>query len=241
VRPVTFGRPHRHLRVCDSTNTLARELAAAGASSGTVVTAGDQREGRGRQGRTWSAPAGKALLYSAIQRPLEERHAVLPLAVPLAVCETVEALGAGPCLVKWPNDVWIEERKVAGVLIEARPQDGWAVIGVGLNVCVEPDDFSPELRDTATSVGHGATVEEARTALDAALGRWVGADPGEILREFRRRDALAGRDLRWDGGAGRAAGVDERGNLLVLAQDDKRISLGAGEVHLVRPAEPPPS
>src|SRR3954454_24332530 len=103
---MTFGNPHRHYRSTDSTNTRARELAAAGAPHGTVVTAGEQTEGRGRQGRTWTAPPNKALLYSAIVRPLDERHLMLPLAVPLAVCEAAEELRRGiECGVKWPNDV----------------------------------------------------------------------------------------------------------------------------------------
>ena len=88
---MTFGNPHRHYRSTNSTNTRARELAAAGAPHGTVVTAGEQTAGRGRQGRTWTAPPNKALLYSAIVRPLEDHHTLLPLAVPLAVCEAAEA------------------------------------------------------------------------------------------------------------------------------------------------------
>jgi BirA family biotin operon repressor/biotin-[acetyl-CoA-carboxylase] ligase len=81
-----FGRPHRHLLRTDSTNDRARELAAAGAPGGTVVTASEQSAGRGRQGRTWFAPPDSALLYSAVLRPLGDRP-LLPLAVPLAVCE----------------------------------------------------------------------------------------------------------------------------------------------------------
>ncbi len=229
---MTFGLPHRHLRTCDSTNTMARELAAAGAPSGTVVTADTQLEGRGRQGRTWTAPPGKALLYSAILRPLCERHLVLPLAVPLAVCDAVESLGPGPCRVKWPNDVWIGERKCAGILIEARPQDSWAVIGVGLNVAIEPEEFPEDLRDTATSIGGGATVTQARDELNAALSGWLGAEPAAVLDGFRSRDALRGRDLTWDGGSGRADGIDDRGNLLVVTPDGGTVSIGAGEVHL---------
>ena len=225
-----FGLPHRHFRRCDSTNTRARELAAAGAPAGTVVTADEQEAGRGRQGRSWVAPAGKALLYSALLRPLQERHAVLPLAVPLAVCETAERLGGGPCRVKWPNDVWIEGRKCAGVLIEARPQDGWAVIGVGLNLSIEEEEFPPELRAIATSVG-GADPAGARRELDDRLGAWVEADPERVLREFRRRDALRGRRIVWREGEGTAAGIDERGNLLVKTGTGE-IRLGAGEVHL---------
>ena len=87
-----FGSPHQHLRLTESTNDVARELADEGAPSGTVVTASEQSAGRGRRGRVWSAPAGKALLYSAILRPLELEHALLPLSVPVAVCEAVYAL-----------------------------------------------------------------------------------------------------------------------------------------------------
>ena len=150
---MSFGHPHRHFARTDSTNTRARELAAAGAPHGTVVTAGEQSEGRGRQGRTWAAPPNGALLYSAILRPLEEHHAMLPLAVPLAVCAAAETLAPGAkCGVKWPNDVHLDGRKLAGVLIEARPQDGWAVIGIGLNLTITREQFPPDLRETAVSL-----------------------------------------------------------------------------------------
>jgi len=228
---VTFGFPHRHYRRCDSTNSRARELAAAGAPEGTVVTAAEQTAGRGRRGRGWIAPPGKALLYSGLLRPLDERHLLLPLAVPLAVCEAAEALGAAECAVKWPNDVWIGGRKVAGVLIEARPRDGWAVVGVGLNLAIEPDEFPPELRETATSIGVG-DPGAALAALNERLGHWVEAAQEETLGEFRRRDALRGQAIRWERGEGTADGVDERGNLLVRRSDGEVQALGAGEVHL---------
>ncbi len=236
-----FGLPRRHFRVTDSTNDRARELALAGAPGGTVVTTEEQTSGRGRRGRTWAAPPGKALLYSAILRPLGREHGLLPLAVPLAVCEAVEMLASLECRVKWPNDVWIAERKAAGVLIEARPPD-WAVIGIGLNLAVEPAEFPPDLRWPATSVGHGATVAAALAAVNERLGLWVDAAPGRVLEEFAARDALHGRQIRWEGagadfpsGAGRAEGVDDRGNLLVATEDGQRLSLGAGEVSLSLP------
>lgn len=229
---MNFGAPRRHFRACDSTNTRARELAAAGAPAGTVVTAEEQSAGRGRHGRGWSAPAGKALLYSAILRPLDERHLVLPLAVPVAVAEAVESISPVACLLKWPNDVWIEGRKCAGVLIEARPQDGWAVIGVGLNVAIESDEFPVDLRDTATSVGHGTSVAATLSAVNDRLGRWVETDPDQVLTAFRDRDALRGREIAWEGGEGVADGIDEQGNLLVETLGGEHFSLGAGEVHL---------
>lgn len=229
-----FGRPRHHHRLTDSTNERARELAAGGAPGGTVVTASEQTAGRGRQGRSWSAPAGKALLCSAILAPLDERHGLLPLSVPLAVCEAAEALGAGACQVKWPNDVWVEGRKLAGILIEARPPD-WAVIGIGLNLTIEPEEFPPELRATATSVGSGAGPGEALAAVCEALDRWVEADDEAVLAEFEARNALRGREIRWTGageGTGLVERVDERGNLVVRLASGETLALGSGEVHL---------
>jgi len=242
----SFGAPHHHYAQTDSTNTRARELAAAGAPGGTVITAAEQTDGRGRQGRTWTAPPGKALLYSALLRPLNDRHLMLPLAVPLAVCEAAEALRPGlECGVKWPNDVLVAGRKLAGILIEARPRDGWAVIGVGLNLTIAPDEFPPELRDTGTSiwpdlsgavpsVGHPDIRNSPAGVLSERLGAWVEASADEVLAAWRERDALVGREIAWEGGSGVADGVDERGFLLVRLADGDRVALGAGEVHLTR-------
>jgi BirA family biotin operon repressor/biotin-[acetyl-CoA-carboxylase] ligase len=228
-----FGSPHRHFRLTDSTNSRAREMVAAGAPSGTVVTADEQTAGRGRRGRVWTAPEGKALLYSAVLRPLDDRHLLLPLAVPLAICEAAEQLREGTgCMVKWPNDVWLEERKLAGVLIEARPQDGWAVIGIGINLSIAPGEFPADLRQPATSLGGGVTPEQARPALDAALGRWVEAAPDQILAAWRSRDALRGREVSWADGSGVADGIEDSGDLVVVGAGGERLVLGAGEVSL---------
>jgi BirA family transcriptional regulator, biotin operon repressor / biotin---[acetyl-CoA-carboxylase] ligase len=255
MREVTsFGAPHRHFRVTDSTNARARELVEAGAPGGTVVTAAEQTAGRGRQGRTWTAPPGKALLYSAILRPLDKRHLLLPLAVPLAVCEAAEQLAPGvECQIKWPNDIWIDERKLAGILIEAKPQNGWAVIGVGLNLSIAPDEFPPELRDTATSLfgssdgsqgksrrslpavapaGLPLTPLTAAKVLSRHLDRWVEAERKETLAAWRSRDALRGRQISWDGGTGIADGIEDSGDLVVVTAGGDRVVLGAGEVHL---------
>ncbi len=247
-----FGSPHRHFASVGSTNTVARELAAAGAPHGTVVTAAEQTAGRGRQGRSWTAPPGSALLYSAILRPLEPRHSILPLAVPLAVCEVAERLRPGiECQVKWPNDVHLEGRKLAGILIEARPQDGWAVIGVGLNLTIAPSEFPEELRERATSLFPEAAhpprppgphnrqsamragwASEAAASLNEALTRWVDAPESQILSEWSSRDALKGRSVNWENGTGVADGIDARGYLLVRLADGDRVALGAGDVHL---------
>jgi BirA family biotin operon repressor/biotin-[acetyl-CoA-carboxylase] ligase len=92
LRRATLGHPHVHHRVTDSTNERAKELAAAGAPHGTLVTADEQEAGRGRQGRVWTAPPGSAVLMSLLLRDLDERHALLPLAAAVAACEACESL-----------------------------------------------------------------------------------------------------------------------------------------------------
>jgi BirA family biotin operon repressor/biotin-[acetyl-CoA-carboxylase] ligase len=232
---VSFGRPRRHFRLTGSTNDEARVLAEAGAPCGAIVSADEQDAGRGRHGRSWSAPPGAALLCSAIVRPLGPEHSLLPLAVPLAVCDAVESLGVREAEVKWPNDVWVADRKVAGVLIEARPPS-WAVIGVGINLSIADDEFPDDLRWPATSVGGDVGPEAALTAMNETLGHWVAAGVSEVIGTFERRDALRGREISWDGGGeprsgfGVAAGIDERGNLLVETAVGERRALGSGEV-----------
>jgi BirA family biotin operon repressor/biotin-[acetyl-CoA-carboxylase] ligase len=225
-----IGTPHVHHRVTDSTNARARELALAGAPHGTLVTADEQTAGRGRQGRSWTAAPGDALLLSLLVRGVEPGAALLPLAAAVAVCESVEPLEAA---IKWPNDVWAERRKLAGVLLEGRPQEGWAVIGIGLNVRTR--EFPEELRETATSLalqGHDVALDHARTALLAALERWLSAPPDEVLGAWRARDALLGEPVRWQNGSGTAAGISDRGSLIVETGAGERVELDAGEVHL---------
>lgn len=228
-----FGQPHRHLRECASTNSLARELASAGAPDGMVVTADRQTAGRGRQGRPWvTLPGGASLAYSAIAREPRGISPLLPLAVALASCEAIEAMAPVATKVKWPNDIWIEERKCAGILVEARPQDGWAVVGIGLNLAVPTADLPAQAAERATSIGHGVTPIEATRALNLSLSDWLKRDAEDVIRSFRDRDALVGRRISWADGTGVAGGIDASGNLLVEGDSGERRSLSAGEVHL---------
>jgi BirA family biotin operon repressor/biotin-[acetyl-CoA-carboxylase] ligase len=232
-----FGHPRVHYRVTDSTNARARELALGGAPDGTVVTASEQSAGRGRQGRTWAAPRDKALLVSAIVRDLSRRDALLPLAVPVAVAEACDGFAGRRCGIKWPNDIWIDGRKLSGILLEGRPQEGWAVIGIGLNVGTLRDEFPEELRATATSMaiesGVDPGVEPVLDAVLGALGPWVAQPADAVLAAWRERDVLLGKRVRWSGGEGIAAGLDRDGALLVET-DSGRVALDAGEVHLER-------
>jgi BirA family biotin operon repressor/biotin-[acetyl-CoA-carboxylase] ligase len=221
-----LGCPRLHLRRLDSTNARARELAEAGAPHGTLVTAAEQTSGRGRQGRTWTAPAGRALLCSLVIR---DPPRLLPLAGGVAVAEI-----AGPrAAVKWPNDVLIDGRKVAGILVEGRPQERWAVLGIGLNVALRDGDFPDELRGRAGTLGLDPTaIEPTLGRLLAAAEHWLQAPSDSVLEAVRDRDALRGHGVRWAQGEGVADGIDDEGRLLVRRADGGRVSLDAGEVHL---------
>jgi BirA family biotin operon repressor/biotin-[acetyl-CoA-carboxylase] ligase len=224
---VSLGSPRVHLRVADSTNERARDLAARGAPHGTLVTAGEQTAGRGRQGRTWSAPADRALLFSLL---LRDPPRLLPLAAGVAVADV-----AGPSArVKWPNDVLLDGRKVAGILVEGRPQEQWAVLGVGLNVALRREDFPPELRDSAGTLGlEPAAIEPTLERLLQSLQRWLEASESEVLDAVRARDALYDKPVRWARGEGHGAGIDGDGRLVVKTADGT-VALDAGEVHLGR-------
>jgi BirA family transcriptional regulator, biotin operon repressor / biotin---[acetyl-CoA-carboxylase] ligase len=224
-RPPALGYPRLHLRRTDSTNTRARELAASGVPHGMLVTADEQSAGRGRQGRAWTAPAGRALLCSLV---LRDPPRLLPLAAGAAVAELV-----GPeARIKWPNDVQSDGRKVAGILVEGRPQEGWAVLGIGLNVALRPEDFPAELRDLAGTLGlEPQAVQSTLARLLELLDHWLAAGPAEVLTAVRTRDALLGKPVGWGASEGVGAGLDDDGRLLVRGAQGL-IALDAGEVHL---------
>jgi BirA family biotin operon repressor/biotin-[acetyl-CoA-carboxylase] ligase len=223
---VTIGSPRVHFRVVDSTNERARLLAAAGAPHGTLVTASEQRAGRGRQGRSWTAPPGQALLCSLLVR---EPPRLLPLTAGMAVASAV----GDEARLKWPNDVLVQGLKVAGILVEGRPTERWAVVGIGVNVAVSVDELPAQLRARAGTLGLPASdVEGWLARLLDALEHWLDASDDEILDAVRARDALLEQPVRWAGGSGTGAGIDGEGRL-VVATANGRVALHSGEVHLV--------
>jgi BirA family transcriptional regulator, biotin operon repressor / biotin---[acetyl-CoA-carboxylase] ligase len=247
--PIALGRPRLHLRRVGSTNDRARELALAGAPHGTLVTADAQTAGRGRQGRRWSSPPGSSLLMSLVLRPGEHTSdavakpspapvadsgfATLPLAAAVAVCDV-----AGPeAHIKWPNDILLPRppglAKLAGILVEGRPQHGWAALGIGVNVAVDLEDLPAELRSGAATLSRDrAEIEPLLVELLAALERRLGDPRAQTLDAWRARDALYGHEIAWSDGHGRATGIDDDGRLLVELPGGSRTTLAAGEVHL---------
>ena len=232
---IPLGQPRLHLRRTDSTNERARALAIAGAPHGTLVTAAEQTAGRGRQGRAWLAPAGSALLCSIV---LRDPPPTLSLIAGVAVCDIVGERAR----VKWPNDVVFAASgadgekplaKLAGVLVEGRPQESWAVLGIGLNVAVPIAELPPEVRVRAASLElRSSAIEPLTGRLMEALGRRLAEPTKGVLDAWRRRDALLGRHVSWNRGEGTAQGIDGGGYLVVILADGSTAKLDAGEVHL---------
>ena len=222
----TLGTPRVHRKSTGSTSLDARELAAAGAPHGTLVTAAEQLAGRGRHGRHWHAPAGQALLCSLV---LRDPPPLLPIAAGVAVAELV-----GPqARLKWPNDVLLAWRKVSGILVEGRPQEQWAVLGIGINVALDPEALPEDLKRSAGTLGLASTdIEPTLARLLELLERWLDAPGDEVLAAWRERDVLLGAAVDWRDGGGVGAGIDERGRLIVRLADGSFTTLDAGEVRL---------
>jgi BirA family biotin operon repressor/biotin-[acetyl-CoA-carboxylase] ligase len=215
----------------DSTNRYLLDRAAAGAPEGTVAVADAQTAGRGRLGRAWLAPPGAALLVSVLLRPIvpPERVHLVTLAAALAAVDALPRTGA---LVKWPNDVVIDDRKLAGVLAEA---DGAGAVVVGMGLNVRGDWFPPELQEHATAVAadRAELLVAWLRAYDARLGRL-----DRVVADVAACSATLGRRVRVTvaGGTfeGTARALTDEGFLVV---DDRVVA--AGDVVHLRPARAP--
>jgi len=231
--------------VVGSTMDLLHELAAAGAAAGTVVLAGEQTSGRGSRGRTWrSGPGG--LWLSALYRPRAPAGvALLSLRVGLAVAAAIEAAGRGlHVAIKWPNDLMLDDRKVGGILCEARWQGeelGWIVAGLGLNV---RNTLPPELPATTTRLADrqpGISLDELESEIITSLRQLEAAGTrldAPQLATLRARDWLRGRRLRAPA-RGQAEGIAEDGALLVRNRAGTLQRVRAGTVELAEPSFTP--
>jgi BirA family biotin operon repressor/biotin-[acetyl-CoA-carboxylase] ligase len=246
--PPLAAVPFRLIRLgrVGSTQDEARALAAQGAPGGTVVLADEQTAGRGRRERSWASAPGLGIWMTLVHRsvrPLVEWPA-LTLCGCLGVCRALESAGLAPA-VKWPNDVWVGGRKVAGVLADT---EGAAVLlGIGVNVLHAPEDFPVELRATATSVRiEGAREGRARAidreeilrrllnALGETLSRFEHDGPAPIVASIWGRSVVRGRGLTvelptGERVQGRAVGLGAIGELR-LDTDPGTLSISGGTV-----------
>ncbi len=212
-----------------STNDVAARLADAGAREGVTVAADAQTAGRGRLGRRWSSPAGAGLYTSVVLRPSPQVARLLTLAAGVAIAEGVERAAGLSAQLKWPNDIYIGGRKLAGILAEAGSSRGGiqhVVLGFGINVL--PAAYPADVAARATSLegelgrplDRGLVLAECLAALSAWYAVLGTGRAGAIVAEWRRRAvATFGRAVEWDeAGAvhvGVAEGIDEDGALRV--------------------------
>lgn len=240
------GRFLLYREVIPSTMDLARREAAEGAPHGTVALAEEQTSGRGRRGRSFYSPAGQNLYFTLVLRCPIEVHRRLPLIIPVAVCAAIQA-EAPDARIKWPNDIWIGDRKVCGMLIDAEvsPFGSVALPGIGINVNADPT-VVPELRDIATSLARelGRPVERelllARVCNE--LEPLLDATAGHVLQEYRARSSTLGRRVLVApvGGElfeGTAVAIEDGGELAVRRDDGEVEMVTAADVS-VRPLPP---
>lgn len=220
-----------------STNDIARNLAKTGAADGTVVVANVQTNGRGSRGRTWTSPAGVNLMLSVILKPeiSTDRNGELAFVAAVAVAGTLRDHFGLDARIKWPNDVLVNGRKIAGMIVESAK--GAAVLGLGLNV--NWTDLPNEIASTATSI---AIEKGSKTDLDAILkvlladldiayGVYRARGFSRTLADWRLLEVTIGKDVRVvvedNVIQGLAVDVDERGNLIVELPSGERIDISA--------------
>jgi len=233
----------------DSTNRWLLDEARAGAPAGVVAVADHQGAGRGRRGRTWSAPAGSSLLASVLLRPDVaggDLH-VVTMRVALALTDALRIAAGVAADLKWPNDLVVGERKIAGLLAEADitgTSVRAVVVGFGVNLAQRA--FPVELAANATSVMlETGSAPRPDVLLDRVLRELdvrLASSSDSIRADYRERLATLGRDVRveLDAGVvtGRARDVDARGRLLVERGDGEVVAVAAGDVVHLRPAAP---
>ncbi|MCL5292985.1 MAG: biotin--[acetyl-CoA-carboxylase] ligase [Actinobacteria bacterium] len=245
----TIGCRIIHFDEVGSTNEEAKALAAGGAEDGTVVIAERQTGGRGRLGRGWFSPPG-GIWMSIILRPRiipGDAPRVMMIAA-TSVVAAVRRLGL-PAKIKWPNDVMIAEKKVAGILTEMAGQPDMVdhlVVGIGLNANIPPGEFPSDLIPVATSLSieAGREIDKLTLArrllqeLDARYSKLKEGRLDEVLDEWRRTCATLGQDVRLSTASGEIRGVaidvDERGSLILKLPDGATRSFAAGDVTVIK-------
>jgi BirA family transcriptional regulator, biotin operon repressor / biotin---[acetyl-CoA-carboxylase] ligase len=228
---------------CSSTQDLARSAANAGADQGWTVITDLQREGRGRTGRRWVAPDGTALLFSTILHPPVDVLPLLPLLAALSVAGGIELATGVVAELKWPNDVLVNDRKLAGILLE-HPGGAAVIIGVGVNVNQRAADLPERATSLLALIGHpldrepllAAILNDLANAYDRADREGV----SWIVPGWRSRSSMLGKPIAFQREGQTIRGVAEDlgadGALLVRLDDGTRVSVIAGEVERLRPA-----
>jgi BirA family biotin operon repressor/biotin-[acetyl-CoA-carboxylase] ligase len=233
-----FGEPYLYEPECSSTQLL---LAGSDLPEGAVAVTDHQTDGRGRLGRGWQAPPATAVLLSTLLRPPPDRNLPeLTLVAALAVAETVEAAAGLSAQIKWPNDVMLNRRKVAGILAEV--SDGTVVLGIGLNVNQARDELPSDattepgsLRTlTGSTFDRAALVGSLLFRLEQAYDGWLHGGLAALYGEIGARDFLRGRRLAVDGEAATGVMIRPDGRLELVTDAGESRVVESGEVQFQR-------
>lgn len=254
LRTENLGKVIRFFDEIGSTNTALYELASNGASEGTTVIADMQTSGKGRLDRTWVSPPGQNLYISVLFRPsiTAGESTLLTFLASIALYECLKKTGIQGASIKWPNDLQIDRRKIAGVLTEMKPKGDmvdFVVVGIGVNINMSRASIKNEMRGFAGSVTSvmenlGREVDRAKFTADLLyeleeLYRILGRrGQSIILNEWTRR--WGGRDEKVRVSAGEndafeatAVGIDESGHLLVQRENGEVTKVVAGDVTII--------
>ena len=241
------GKEITYLPTCPSTNDLLKAMAEAGAGEGTVLVAGEQTRGKGRLGRSFTSAAGKGVYLSALLRPQLPPERLLPLMgfTAEAMGRAVRRVAGAEAGIKWVNDLILNGKKICGILTESAFSAGgqlqYVVVGIGLNVNYETEDFPPELRALAgslkTETGKSYPLPNLAAAMIEELDRLYDAllrgDAAPYLEGYRRRCLTLRRDVRLvQNGLSTPAyalDVDEALGLLVRYPDGTEATVRSGE------------
>lgn len=245
------GRTLKYFEETSSTSQIAWGLGDEGAPHGTVVVANHQTKGRGRNGRSWVSPPGLNLYFSILLRPeVPPAHAPeLTLVAAVAVCEALRDAGCERARIKWPNDVEIGGRKAVGVLTEMSANEegvDFVVVGIGVDVNMQPEDMPAEIKDIATSVRIALGKPYSRARLLARVlerfETWLDRFEDEGFAVVRARwtalSSTIGAKVRLQLGGkrveGRAESIDEAGHLIVRTEAGGVEKVVAGDVEHLR-------
>lgn len=246
-----FGHKIYYYSETGSTNDEAFALGLAGAPEGAVIVADSQSMGKGRLQRSWYSPAGSNIYTSVILRPQIEPSGAsrIPIMAGVAVAEVLDKYAPGKIRLKWPNDILVHEKKVCGILSQARISAGkidFIVLGIGINVNISRSWLAKEIRDTATSLtietDRDISRQELIISLYENLGKWYkqllqnGFAP--IKEKWLALTPMVGRIVQVKSKdetiEGEATGIDDDGSLILLAGKDKEIKVSAGDATILK-------
>ncbi len=249
LRTRFIGRTGESFAELDSTNRelITRLETGLELPEGYCLTADTQTQGQGRQGRVWHSPAGQNLYFSFLLHPstAPETVVTLPLVAGLAVAMMLEEHGLQP-QVKWPNDIWLDGKKVCGILCEMRLINDRPMVVIGIGININQTEFPAELQDIATSLAlvthtqanRAKCLAETLSAFEPLYQRWQAEGFAALVSDFTQRDALYGKSITVNQGgklySGMADGVNPDGTLRLLLSDGTCLAIDSGEAHLLR-------